>query len=189
MEERPATATLENGAGQTQGGGGGRGLEEEEAGGARGRRGEKEEKETTYSKAKLIVQPARHCITLCTLCTSLFLSLNLFTWNMGRSGAIPLGMQKPGTSFTPVFREEGRRQKERGRRQKDGKKKKRRNLLVYWTMTRLLPSLHRLLHTRTRASSPSYSYYTMKPIHTINLFTLRKRFEAALRIICCAKLI
>jgi hypothetical protein len=30
---------------------------------------------------------------------------------------------------------------------------------------------------------------TMKPILTITLFTLRKRLEAALRMICCAKLI
>ena len=35
---------------------------------------------------------------------------------MGRSGAIPLGMQKPGTSFTPVFKEEGRRKEAEGRR-------------------------------------------------------------------------
>ena len=39
---------------------------------------------------------------------------------MGRSGAIPLGMQKPGTSFTPVFKEEGRIQKEGERRTEDG---------------------------------------------------------------------
>ena len=57
---------------------------------------------------------------------------------------MPLGMQKPGTSFTPVFNAEGRGQKAEGREKKG--RRKRRNPLDYDTQaqTRLSLFLHRL---------------------------------------------